>query len=78
MVLHGLESVDKAGTAIGINEVIAAMNCKRHGFGLLGRCHTKGNRQHDGIAVGNDGDFHRFLGIMAVRNIDIIRQGRAG
>lgn len=72
MVLHGLESVDKARTTIGVDKVIATVNGKRHGIGFLCCCHTESNGHHDGIAVGNDGYFHRFLGIMTIGNIDVV------
>src|SRR5690606_35434620 len=35
MVLHGLESINKIGAAIGIDEMITAMDGERHSVGLL-------------------------------------------
>jgi hypothetical protein len=37
----------------------------------------EGNRQHDRIAVGNHGDAHRILGIVAFRHRQVVRQGGA-
>ncbi len=58
--------------------MITAMNGERHSVGLLRGGHTKGNRQHDCIAVRHDGNLHRFFGVMPVGNIDIVGEGRAG
>ncbi len=76
--LHGLESFDEAGAAIGIDEMIAAMNGKRHRIGFLCCCDAEGDDKHDGVAIRNDRDFHRFFSVVAVRHIDVIGERRAG
>ena len=40
-----------------------------------GKAETDG--QHDGVAVGDDGDFHRLFGVMPVGHVHIVGQGRA-
>lgn len=77
VALHVVETVDEAGATIGVDEVVAAMDRDRYGIGLLGCRQSKRNRQHDGIAVGHDRGTHCFLGVMAIRHLDIISQSRA-
>ena len=77
MTLHGLKSVDKAGAAVGVDEMVAAMDRRGHGICPARRSNAKGDRQHDSVAVRHHGDAHGFFGVMAVRHRQIIGQGRA-
>ena len=58
--------------------MIAPMHGDRDRVGFLCGSKTKGDGKHDGVAVRNDSGLHRFLGVMAVGNVDIVSQRRAG
>ena len=58
--------------------MIAAMHCGSDRIGLFCGRNAEGNGEHDGIAVGDDGQLHAVLGIMPVRDFDVVGQGGAG
>lgn len=76
-VLHMLEGIDEARPAVRINEVVAAMHSDGNGICFLRGRQTERDCQHDRIAVGHDGGFHGLLGVVAIRNLDIVGQGRS-
>src|SRR5690242_20234607 len=46
MALHRLERLNEVRAAIRVDEVVAAMDGRRDGIGLLGGGDTEGNREH--------------------------------
>ena len=78
VVLHRLKAPGEAGAAIGVDEMIAAMDGGGDGLVPLCRGEAKGDAQHDGVAIGYDRGGHRGLGVMAVGHRHIIGERRAG
>ncbi len=77
-ILHELKRLGEIGAAVGVDKVIAPMHRGRDG--LIPPCggNAIGDRQHDRIPVGDNGDPHRFFGIMPVGYIHIISQRGSG
>ncbi|QTK82456.1 Hypothetical protein AT6N2_L1732 [Agrobacterium tumefaciens] len=76
--LHGIEAVDEARPAVGVDEMIAAVNGNRHCIRLLCGSQPERDGEHDGIAVRHHGGTHRLLRIMPVRHLHIIGQCGTG
>ena len=75
--LHLIEGLDKIGTAIGVDKVIAAMHSGRHRLITIRRRDAVGHSQHDRIPVRHHGDFHGVFGVMTIRHVDIVGQRRS-
>jgi hypothetical protein len=43
--------------------VIACVCTEGNGVGFAGDCHGDSDVEHDGVAVGYDGDAHRHVGV---------------
>lgn len=77
MVLHRLKGVDKSGPAIGIDEMISAVDGSGHRIGLLRGGNPEGDGQHDGVPIRHHRDPHGVFGIVPVGHVHIISQRRA-
>jgi hypothetical protein len=60
---HASESLDEFRTTVGVDGVIACVCTEGNGVGFAGDCHGDSDVEHDGVAVGYDGDPHRHVGV---------------
>lgn len=74
--LHHVEGFDELWTAVGIDEMVASVHCKGYQSCSLGRSDAIGDRQHDSVAVGDDGYGHGLRGIVTVWYLNVVGKRR--
>ena len=76
--MHDFKSLDKRRAAIGVDEMIAAMNSSSNSVGVSRAGDAVSDGEHDGVTVRHDGNFHGVFGIVSVGDIEIVGEGGAG